>query len=356
MTRPIRLTCAVLAIALAAGVANASWYDDYDAGLKAVRAGNWNAVVTSMTAAIKANGTEGNKVRTYGMDFRNYHPYYYRGVAYLNLGKYDQAIADLEKTSGPGPQDLGSIDSLISRAKKESADSAPEPVAPRPEPVRPPPVVTQPPVQTPAVPQIDPNLRQRASAALNQARQKLTAAQQRKATASPQYASAIAMVTDATTKNATARSNDDLNAIIQLAENAGDLADLAAAPSVATAPPPVASPNTPVIPKTTAATDIVLDDAKRQLRRALENYFAGEFDVATRDFQSLTGKLPNNPWIWAFLGASQYSQYAFEADPTYKSAAEQSFKKAKQLRRWRDGLPSKYFSKRIRTAFERTAS
>lgn len=359
MNHARRSIIAVLVFAVAS-IANASWYDDYDAGLKAVRAGNWNAVVTSMTAAIKGNGTEGNKVRTYGMDFRNYHPYYYRGVAYLNLGKYDQAIADLEKTSGPGPQDLGSIDSLISRAKKEAADSepAPAPVVPRPEPVRPP-VVTTPPVQTPAVPQIDPALKQRASAVLSQTRQKLTAAQQRKATGSQQYTNAMSMFTDATTRNGSARTNDDLNAIIQLAENAGDLADLATAPSVATAPvptPPVASPTAPVIPKTTAAADIVLDDAKRKLRRALENYFAGEFDTATRDFQSLTQQLPNNAWIWAFLGASQYSQYAFEAEPAYKSAAEQSFKKAKKLKQWNGGLPPKYFSKRIRSVFERTAS
>lgn len=350
-----RFIVAVLLLAMAM-VASASWYDDYDAGLKAVRAGNWSAVVTSMTAAIKQNPTEGNRVRTYGVDFRNYHPYYYRGVAYLNLGRYDQAVADLEKASGPGPQDLGSIESLISRAKKEAADSGPAPEPVRPVVPTPTPVV---PAPTPATPTIDPALRQRATAALNATRGKIAAAQQRKATGTQQYASAMSMLTDATTRNATAKTNDDLNAIIQLAENAGDLADLAAAPAptpVVPTPTPVAptpSPVTPVIPKSTAATDIVLADAKRQLRRALENYFAGEFESATRDFESLTQKLPDNAWIWAFLGASQYSQYAFEADASYKNAAERSFREAKRLRRWgKDGLPSRYFSKRIRKVFD----
>jgi hypothetical protein len=61
--------------------------------------------------------------------------------------------------------------------------------------------------------------------------------------------------------------------------------------------------------------------------------------------------MPNNGWIYAFLGASQYSLYAFEADENYKKEALNSFRKAKQLRRWNDGLPQKYFSRRIRDAF-----
>ncbi len=97
----------------------------------------------------------------------------------------------------------------------------------------------------------------------------------------------------------------------------------------------------------------VLEDYKRQLRRALENYFNGEFDDASRDFSDLTRKLPDNAWIWAFLGASQYSQYAFEADESYRAAALKSFRKAKTLRTWKGGLPEKYFSKRIRRAFDR---
>ncbi|HKO59453.1 MAG TPA: hypothetical protein VJ276_26530 [Thermoanaerobaculia bacterium] len=61
--------------------------------------------------------------------------------------------------------------------------------------------------------------------------------------------------------------------------------------------------------------------------------------------------MPSNAWIWAFLGASQYSLYAFEADESYRTAAMASFRKAKQLRKWNGGLPDKYFSKRIRAVF-----
>ncbi len=347
-TRTFALSLLLLALASSA---HASWYDDYDAGLNAVKTGNWNVVVQKMTAAIKGNPKEQNKAKTYGTIFINYHPFYYRGVAYLNLGKYEQAVSDLEQASGPGPENLGAIEMLMDSAKTKlrlaEASTPPQPEPARPEPVRPTPVPV-----TPAAPTIDPALRQRAAVSLNATKQKLQAAQQRKATASPQYAQAMSMFSDATSKNALAKSNDDLNAIITMADNAGDLADLATAPAaiVTTTPTPA-----PVIPKPTAATSVILADAQTQVRRALEDYFAGEFDRATRQLQRLAEAMPKNAWIWAFLGASQYSQYAFEADENYRRAAIRSFQKAKQHRRWKDGLPSQYFSKRIRRAFSETA-
>src|ERR1041385_806426 len=79
----------------AASAAFASWYDDYDAGLDAVRKGQWQTVIAKMTAAISGNAKENDKARTYGAIFINYHPYYYRAVAHLNLGHYEQAVADL---------------------------------------------------------------------------------------------------------------------------------------------------------------------------------------------------------------------------------------------------------------------
>jgi hypothetical protein len=108
--------------------------------------------------------------------------------------------------------------------------------------------------------------------------------------------------------------------------------------------PPPTKPN--------VATGEVLGDTAKRVRSALENYFSGEFEMAAAQFTRLSQELPRNGWIWAFLGASQYSRYAFEADETYKSQAMQSFRKAKQFGRWKNGLPQKYFSKRIRRVFE----
>lgn len=351
MNRKSMTVAAFVACALLASVANASWYDDYDAGLAAVKKGNWSVVVQKMTAAIKGNGKESDKARTYGVIVINYHPYYYRGVAYSNLGRYEEAIADFEKTSGPGPENLGSLDVLMERAKKQLAAAEAEPEPSRPEPARPAPVVTQP-APVPAAPAIDPALRQRANTALGGAKARLQAAQQRKASSSPQYTSAMNMYTEAMSKNGGARSNDDLNDIINMADNAGDLADLAMAPNAAAPSPAVAAaPST----KPAIMTENVLADYKRQLRVALEHYFNGDFEEASRDFESLSRQLPNNGWIYAFLGASQYSRFAFEADPAYRSAAIKSFQRAKRLRSWKGGLPEKYFSRRIRKAFNETS-
>lgn len=353
------LAVAILTFALAAP-AHASWYDDYDAGLAAVRKGNWPVVVQKMSAAIKGNPKESDRARTYGTIMINYHPYYYRGVAYLNTGRYEEAIADFERTSGPGPEHLGSLDTLMERAKKQlAAANEPEPAPARPEPTRVEParpaIPTPSPAQQPAVPQIDPALRNRANAAIAEAKQKIQAAQQRRATASPQYSQAVSTLTNAVTRNGAARSNDDLQEIITLASSAGDLADLAVAPApapaIATTPAPA-----PIVPKPAAATSTVMEEAdySTDVRRALEFYFAGEFEEATPRLQQLAQKMPTNAWIHAFLGASLYSQYAFEAEEQYRDQAIQSFRRAKRLRAWRDGLPAKYFSRRIRKAFSDT--
>jgi tetratricopeptide (TPR) repeat protein len=350
--RSIRTITIASVLLLAATAALASWYDDYDAGLTAARSGQWSTVIQKMTAAINGNPKENDKARTYGAIFINYHPYYYRAVAYLNTGKYEQAISDLERSSGTGEENLGSIETLMSRAKGKLAQSSAPPPEPQPQPVAPQPRVVPMPVPVPvqpSAPTIDPALRQRAAAEINQAKTRIAAAQQRKAGNTPQYAQATQSLSEALTRNANARSNDDLNAAIASAQNAATIADLAPAPG-APAPPPSAIPTRP-----TQASAIVLADSTHRVRDALESYFRGDFDEASTKFRRLSNDMPTNGFIWAFLGASQYSQYAFEADDSYKEQAMQSFRKAKQLRRWNGGLPNKYFSKKIRKVFD-TAS
>lgn len=350
MTR-VRILTGALCLALSASVALASWYDDYDAGVNAIRKGQWQLAVQKMTAAINGNPREGDKTRTYGAIFINYHPYYYRGVAYMNLGKYEQAISDFEKTSGAGEENLGSLETLMQRAKTKLAEASEKP--PVTDTVRTTTVATT--TQTTATtgPVIDNALRSRARAALDQARTHIQAAQQRKATSSPQYQNALNAFTEANTRLAAARSNDDLEAVIAAADNVTLLADSATAPSITTTTTTVATTTTQS--RTGQATQLALADTSRRLRRALESYFNGDFDEAARGFQALTNDMPKNGWIWAFLGASQYSQYAFEADEAYKASAIDSFRKAKTYGKWKDGLPQKYFSKKIRKAFQETA-
>jgi len=347
-----RIVSIAAVLLLAASGAFASWYDDYDAGINAARKGQWSTVVQKMSAAIAAHDKENDKERTYGAIFISYHPHYYRGVAYMNLGKYDQAVSDLEKAGGIGEENLGPIETLMARvkAKLEAANTpAPEPVpVPVPVPQRPvpTPVPATPVPVAPVAPTIDPALRQRVAAEIGNARARMTAAQQRKAGGAAQYSQGTQLLASANTQSATARSNDDLNAALAAAQNAAMMFDSApapGAPAIAVTPPPT---------RPVDAANTVLASAQQRLRSALESYFRGDFEESERAFDRLSKDLPTNGWIWAFLGASQYSRYAFEADEAYKSAAMNSFRKAKALRRWNSGLPQKYFSRRIRKVFE----
>jgi tetratricopeptide (TPR) repeat protein len=349
MTR--KFAVAFVAVALSATTALASWYDDYDAGLAAIRKGQWQAAIASMTAAIKAKGQESDKARTYGTQFINYHPYYYRGVAYLNTGQYDKAISDLEQATGIGEENVGSIESLVQRAKSKLAQaSTPEP-QPQPQPAIPAPQPQRPvPAPQPAAPAISPAMRQQATAAISEAETARVSAQNRKATSSPQFGQALQALADARQRQASAKSDDDLNAAIASAGNAKMFFDSAQGAAVASVPTPTPVPQ-PVPSKVTAATNATVGTLPQRVRRALEAYFSGDFEQATTSFQALAGEMPKNGWIYAFLGASQYSRYAFEADETFKTQAMQSFRKAKQLRFKNGELPDKYFSKRIRKAF-----
>jgi tetratricopeptide (TPR) repeat protein len=350
MTR--KRTLLALITLFAATTALASWYDDYEAGIAAVRRGQWQVVVTKMSAAIKGNPKEGDNTRTYGAIFINYHPYYYRGVAYMNLGQYEQAISDFEKTSGPGEENQGPLEVLMQRAKTKLADAS----APAPEPQRPPAPVPVPvpaplPVQ-PAAPVIDPGLRQQVTNEINAARARMSAAQQRKATGAPQFAQATQALTDANSRNAAAKSNDELRMALASAQNAALLFDAAPAPG---APAPTVVATQPAPSRPTAASTVIMADTNRRVRQALQSYFNGDFDEASRAFEELTKALPNNGWIYAFLGASQYSVYAFEIDESYRNKAVASFKLAKRYGKFNNGLPEKYFSRRIRRAFQTMA-
>ena len=154
---------------------------------------------------------------------------------------------------------------------------------------------------------------------------------------------------------ASAKTNDDLTQILADADNISLLADSAvvAMATNTTATQPQLPPA--IHDKPTVLTQSVLGPVSRRLRQAIENYYSGDFEEATQDFQSLTRDLPRNGWIWAFLGASQYSQYAFEGGDSYKEAAMNSFRKARTYGKWKNGLPDKWFSRRIRNAFKQTA-
>src|SRR5687768_13190579 len=151
------------ALLLTATTVLADWQDDYEDGLKAAQKKEWAVVVQKMTAAIAKKPKENPRERTYGTQFIPYHPYYYRGVAYFNLGQFDKALADLGKAEGVGRVQLGSAESMADRARAQLAS------VPSTQPPVKPPVIPDP---DPVVPAVDPAVRRRAEALIADAQKR----------------------------------------------------------------------------------------------------------------------------------------------------------------------------------------
>jgi hypothetical protein len=350
MIRP-RLIVLALAAVLLCGSVDAAWFDDYAAGIAAAKRGEWRTVVEKMNASLAAKPNEGRE-RTYGNVFIQYRPYYYRGVAYFELGDFNRAISDLERTQGQGELSLGSPESFIRRA------------TPTPEPVRPPtPVPTTPttptpgPVVTPTPatpipgpvvtplpgPVITPvpgpigdttsvrEARMRAQTLLSQAEDRRALAQQARADslARSEFTSGMQHLTRARSLGATANSLAQWNAAANEAEAAR--LNFERAWNRANAP-----------------VEDLLAETRRRVRSALEAYFDGRFREAASQFERLTAEQGNNALIWAFYGASLYSSWYVngQIDAALHSEAERAFRRAKALRLTQ--LDPSYFSPRIR--------
>ena len=76
------------------------WYVNYEKGLDAFRNQQWQAAVQSLSEAIADQSDSKANKRMPGLQFVDYFPYVYRGVAYFKLGDRTKALTDLEKAEG----------------------------------------------------------------------------------------------------------------------------------------------------------------------------------------------------------------------------------------------------------------
>jgi hypothetical protein len=323
----------------------ADWYDDYLAGTKAAQKGQWHVVVDKMSSAIGSKPKEDDKARPYGNIFVKYHPYYYRGAAWYELGQYQKAVDDLNRATGAGDVQLQSLETLQMKAQaKLSQPPTPPPVNPTNPP---PPTNTVAPSLPPPVDTAMEQARQRANGALAQANTSRNTAQSAKATtlAPAAFVQATETLSEARTRAASARTAAEWQDVGQLADRARTQFDA----SLAQAQLAAKQPSIPA-----QATNAVLADTRAHVRRALDAYFNGDYPLSTREFQRMaSAELRQNAMIWMFLGASQYSQYYLggEQSSSLRAASIDSFRHAKILRRNLTELPSQYFSPRIRRFF-----
>src|SRR4030095_9948406 len=68
------------------------WYENYNKGQEALRRQGWKEGIDQFTQVIEKKVDSGVWIRTYGMNFINYHPYLGLGTAYYNLGQFDAAL------------------------------------------------------------------------------------------------------------------------------------------------------------------------------------------------------------------------------------------------------------------------
>lgn len=128
---------AILLVALRPPALAQEWYVSYGKGLEAFRRQQWQEAVSALNDAIGEKSESKAKAKTYGMQFIDYFPYVYRGVAYYKLGDREKAQADLEKAEGEGVVGNAREDDNAPRllreyldlVRKKSPAAAPQPDA-----------------------------------------------------------------------------------------------------------------------------------------------------------------------------------------------------------------------------------
>ncbi len=98
----MRSAICVTLLLIVPSVVSAQWYDSYERGIDAVKAQQWENVVRQMSDAITDKDEEKANAKTYGLRFIDYFPYVYRGMAYYELGQYQKALDDLQRSQQIG--------------------------------------------------------------------------------------------------------------------------------------------------------------------------------------------------------------------------------------------------------------
>ena len=76
---------------------NNKWADPYQKGLKAFNAKNYRIAINFFEQAVAAEPRSGANKRVEGVFYTDYFPYYYLGVAHLELRQYEKAQENFDK-------------------------------------------------------------------------------------------------------------------------------------------------------------------------------------------------------------------------------------------------------------------
>ena len=100
----------ILFLLLPSALLQAQWHVSYEKGREAVRNSQWKQAVSHLTQAIEEAPNSKARKKMYSMQFIDYFPYLYRGIAYYKQGDMVNARTDLEKAKDEGVIEDARID------------------------------------------------------------------------------------------------------------------------------------------------------------------------------------------------------------------------------------------------------
>ncbi len=74
------------------------WWNYYARGRRFEEAGLWNEAINDFHTALKVRSLDQKRARSYGMHFWDYYPHRELGICYYNLGRYSDAVKELEES------------------------------------------------------------------------------------------------------------------------------------------------------------------------------------------------------------------------------------------------------------------
>ena len=95
----------LILIFISAGISGQTFYDHYSKGLKSQKKENWEEAKKCFENAIELKRDDGERVRTYGVNFIDYFPNRELGIVYFNLKDFENARFYLERSQGYQPSE-----------------------------------------------------------------------------------------------------------------------------------------------------------------------------------------------------------------------------------------------------------
>ena len=255
----------------------AVWYDEYDAGLKAIAAKDWTSAEARLNKAIQLQPKQGRQVLAYGVRFVRYIPQYYLGVVHFHQGRYAEALQRLEKIQkaqliAKGDPEFSEMIRMLQLATEQLKPKAEEKKAP----------VTEEPKATPALE--DPKAKER----LQQAQQLEEEKRKREQL-----------------DNGERLKKKDLTEKLDALANAMNKKDWVAAQALATQVASLDPKNSELIRSKSLIDDGLLALKAQDLEdRGFLAFFSGDYQQAIMHLELVIAAKKDSAETWFYLGCS----------------------------------------------------